>query len=230
LGCREKLGSVKSSWACLGALTVALTLVGCGQSSSENDSPKKAPPQSQGDWLRSTPSEDGSTIRFESPGVPADGVTPPKYPCGHGSLWIPLEWGPVPRGTKELAIYLGRFSGTVDGPRQLEVPYGSLITTIDPSVRSIAPNTLPPNTGWVGHRPFNSCTMKKRKGQNILLQLFALKRPLRTPFTSPGPDWVTKLTEAGLGVDHPLESSRWVTELTEEALASSRFTATYGSR
>lgn len=204
---------VRLFWGCLGALTVALTLAGCGQSSSESSTPKKA----------------SSGLRFESPGVRADGVIAPKYKCGGGSIWLPLEWGPVPPSTEELAVYLGRFSDKRDGSQRPKVPFGILITDIDPSTRGIPANTLPPNSFWVAHKTFNSCRIP-RKGQNILLQLFALKRPLRTPLSPPVSDWATRLTEAGLGNDLPPGGSKWVAELTEEALASSRFTATYGPR
>jgi len=208
---------VKSSWAYLGVLTVALALAGCGQSSSESDPPERVS------------AENSSTIQFESPGVPADGVIPAKYSCGAGSIWIPLEWGSVPPGTKELAVYLGRYSGGKGGSQRPKVPFGVLITHIDPSTRDIPAGTLPPNSYWVAHNTFNSCGMP-RKGQNMLLQVFALKRPLRTPISMPVSDWATRLTETGLGDDPPPGGPKWVAEITEGALANGQFTATYGQR
>lgn len=198
---------MKASWGHLGALAVALILAGCGQSSQEN----------------------GSTIRFESPAVRADGVISPSYRCGGGSIWLPLKWGSVPPDTKELVVYLGRFIGGAEtGSRRLRVPFGILITNIDPSTPGIPTNTLPPESVPVTYRTFNSCP-PARKGQNVLLQLFALERPLQTP-ASPSSDSVIELTEAALGIDQSAATSKWVAELTEEALASSRFTATYGRK
>jgi phosphatidylethanolamine-binding protein (PEBP) family uncharacterized protein len=194
---------VKASWS-LGALVVASILVGCGQ-----------------------PSPDRSTIRFESPAVRANGVISPDFRCGGGSIWLPLEWGPVPPDTKELVVYLGRFvRPTGTGSRRLRVPFGILITNIDPSTRGIPTNTLPPESVPLTYRTFNSCP-PARKGQNVLLQLFALERPLQAP-ASPSSVSMIHLTEAALGIDRSVATPEWVAELTEESLASSRFTTTYG--
>lgn len=190
----------------LGAMGVASILAGCGQ-----DSPGSS-----------------STIRFESPAVRSDGVISPSYRCGGGSIWIPLEWGEIPADTHELVVYLGRFvrKGRSD-PGQLRVPFGILITNIDPKVRGIPTNTLPEGSIPATYRTFNSCP-PARTGQNVLLQLFALDSPLR-PSGALSRESVIELTEAAVGTDRSAPTSEWVAELTGEALGSGRFIATYGS-
>lgn len=136
----------------LGVLAAALVLVGCGGGSSGSPA-----------------------ISFVSPGVEADGVIQPSIECGLGSLWLPLKWGEVPSDTKELAIYIGRFKyKKVGQDRKLVVPFGNLVSHISPSRRHIQPNVFPPEAGWSTIGPV-SCP-PVRKGQNIVLALFALDR------------------------------------------------------
>jgi len=196
---------MKAAYRYLGLLAVAL-LAGCGQSTPES-SPE---------------------MRLESPAIRADGVISSRYLCGGGSIWMPLRWKSVPPETKELVVYLGRFSrdGKAGSP-QIEVPFGIWITQIDPSTRGIPTNTLPPDSGAVTYRMFNSCP--PRKGQSILLKLFALQRPLHPP-ARPASNSAVELTEAALGIDRFAATSKWVEDLTEQALASDQIVATYGRR
>jgi hypothetical protein len=203
---------MRALWrACqLGVLAVALVLAGCG-SSEEKEVAK---------------------IRFESPAVRADGEIAPSYRCGYGSIWLPLKWGSVPADTAELVIYFGQFEEEGGGSSGVKVPFGILITEIDPSVRSIPTNTLPEGAVPLGYRSSNSCP-SERKGQNVVMQLFALDAEHQLAeegFSSVSLDAesTAELTEAALTNGESNPSSELAKTLTEEALALGRFTATYG--
>jgi hypothetical protein len=166
-----------------------------------------------------------SSIAFRSPGVRADGVTKQDYRCGGSALWLPLQWGRVPAGTEELAIYIGRFKYERRGAtRRLVVPFAYLIYGIEPSLRHLPANTTPRGTTWTFFGPL-SCP-PVRRGQNILQVLFALDRTrYRGELT---PRLATRITEEALRDDQPTERPRSPGALTEDAAGIGRFTATYG--
>lgn len=199
-----------------------MVAVGCGDSQSGSDSSQDSRSSSEKRATRESPAR----IRFESPAVRADGVVSPRFECGGGSIWLPLRWGAVPPETEELAVYLGRFVPRKGAHSQrLSVPFGIFITNIDPSIRGIPTNTLPAESSYVTYKPFDSCP-RERRGQNILLILFALERPVR--WRSLSSDAVVGFTESALGMGTPAPTVEWAAELSERTLASSRIVATYG--
>lgn len=167
----------------LAMLIAALMVAGCGQSSSES-----------------------SEIDFWSPAVEADGVISPRVSCGAGTLWLPLKWGSVPSETEELAVFIGRFKEGDGAERLRTMPFGALVSGIDPGVRGIAANTFPPDVIPASFGPV-SCPLARR-GQRIHLELFALDH-MRPAVSS-----------ASLSPD-------LVIRLANEALAVGRFTASY---
>ncbi len=189
-------------------LAVTLASVGCGSGSEA--------------------SSGTSTISFKSPAVRADGVIRSSTSCGAGSLWLPLRWGPVPSGTKELAVYIGRFKyKKVHGTRKLVVPFADLVSHIDPSVRQIPANTIPEGAEW-SYFGKTSCP-PARTGQNVLQEVFALDRTrTKGSLRELNPRLATRLTEEALSGDDPSSSSRSAGTLTEDAAAIGLFTATYG--
>jgi hypothetical protein len=194
----------------LGVLAIVLMLAGCGESSSE----------------------ESAKIRFESRAVLPNGEISPSYECGFGSVWLPLKWGSVPPETEELVLYFGRFKENAGaGSPKIKVPFAILITDIDPTVREIETNTLPEGVVPVVYKIPNSCP-SARNGQNIVMQLFALdgERQLTAEgvFPSLDKESVAQLTEDALGMEQSSETSELAATLTEEALGSGSFTATYG--
>jgi hypothetical protein len=195
----------------IAALACVLALASCGGESSS-------------DTAAAGPSE----LSFESPAIGPDGVISARYECGGGSIWLPLRWSQAPPGTREFVLYFGRYRNPKakkqESPR-LEVPFGILITKLDPSRHGV--NALPVESEPVLiHHNLRSCV--PRRGQNILLQLFALKQPL--PIPEAEADTVLDLTEAVLGDGADPKDPAWVKELTEESLASAQITATYGRK
>jgi hypothetical protein len=112
-----------------------------------------------------------AAIDFKSPAVSQGTISPP-YKCGGGSLWLPVEWGRVPPGTRELAIYMGHFHYKAGGRRELVVPFADLVSHISPSVHRIPANGLPKGVSWSYFG--SSCPL--RKGERVLQEVFAFDR------------------------------------------------------
>jgi len=189
-------------------LAMGLVLGGCGGGSS---------------------SEDSATIRFWSPAVQPNGVISPRVSCGLGTIWLPLKWGSLPSGTKELVLYFGWYKKDEKRPGQgVVIPFGSVIRKIKPSFHGIAANTLPPESEF-SYFTVNNC-QPVRKGQSYLVELFALDHPQQAVPASLNVGFVTGITEEALGMGRFAGNSEFETKLSEEALAVGRFTATYGPK
>lgn len=185
----------------LAAVAVAVALVGCGGGSS---SPVTA------------------ALDLESPGVQANGELKPSVRCGWGSLWIPLKWGEVPEDTKELAILLARFEHVKEnGERKAVVKFADLVSKIEPTERRLVANVLPTGVSW---SYFGNNCVQPRRGQRILLEVFALdnvhERQMKQPLA-------TRLTKEALANPIPAEGPRSPGELTEDATAVGRLITTY---
>lgn len=196
----------KTTWYALGwgLIAAALALAGCGGTSS------------------ATPTV--SVIDLESPEIKADGTVKPNVHCGWGSIWLPLEWGAAPQGTKELAIYIGRFQYVDEGgSRKLTVPYADLVSEIKPSLRKLPTNVLPEGAGW-SNVGLNSCPVGKR-GPRVLIEIFALDR--EQAHREMKQRLAMRLTEEALADPHPRPGPRPPGKLTGDAIAVGRLITTY---
>jgi hypothetical protein len=184
----------------LAAAAMALGLAGCGGGST---------PVTQ-------------AIDLKSSGVQANGELKPSVRCGWGSLWIPLEWGKVPRDTKELAIYLGRFKYAKEGgKRKVDVQFADLVSKLKPTERQLVANVLPAGVSW---SYFGNNCVTNGKGQHVLLAVFALDQIRdRTMKRS----LATRLTEEALADPNSAAGPRSPGELTEDATAIGRLITTY---
>ena len=165
-----------------------------------------------------------TAISFKSPAVDANGEIRGNVNCGWGSLWLPLEWGPVPPGTEELAIYIGLFRHeTINGARKLVVSFGEIISNLDPALRRNRVNTLPNGAApsYVGR----SCP-PVRSGQRVLQEIFALDRVER--YRPMNMRLARRLTEEALRSEGIDPDSRSAGPLTEDAVGIGRFIAIYG--
>jgi len=182
-------------------LAATLALAGCGSSSPVT-----------------------SVIDLQSPGVDANGVTQPSVHCGWGAIWVPLEWKGVPEGTKELAIYIGRFKYQKEGnARKLVVPYADLVNQIKPTLRKLPANVLPEGAGW--SRTGQITCPPFAQGQRVLVEVFALdrvqeEREMKSRLA-------TRLTEEALADPHPTTGPRSPGKLTEDTAAIGRLVLTY---
>jgi hypothetical protein len=185
----------------LGLIAAALALAGCGGSS---------PPVT-------------SVLNLKSEGVQANGDLKPSIHCGWGSLWVPLEWGEVPDDTKELAIYLGRFKHAKEsGEREVVVQFADLVSKFKPTEHRLVANVLPEGVSWSYFG--TNCLPQPRKGQRLLLEVFALDRIQDRKINR---RLATRLTEEAVADPHPTEGPRSAGKLTEDATAVGHLITTY---
>ena len=168
-----------------------------------------------------------STARLSlwSPAAGADGVLQPAYRCGGGSLWVPLEWGSIPSGTKELAIYIGRYKYLKEGgQRRLIVPFADLVSHVDPSLPRQRANFFPSRgASW---STFGVSCPPVRRGQHIMLAVFALDRSERERRLTPA--LAARLTKEALAGNPTSGEPRAPGALTEDASAIGHLLVTYG--
>lgn len=165
-----------------------------------------------------------SVIDLKSPGVNADGVTKANVFCGYGSLWVPLQWGEVPDSSKELAILLARYKRVKEGGKQkVIVQFADLVSKFKPTEHRLLANVLPEgvNWSWFG----TNCI--PRKGQTLLLEVFALDRALPVS-REIDKGLATRLAEEALAHPQPKEEPRSPGTLTHEAAGIGRMLVTYG--
>lgn len=163
-----------------------------------------------------------SAIDLKSEGVQANGELKPDVRCGWGSLWIPLEWGEVPKDTKELAIYLGRFKYVKEnGRRKVDVKFADLVSKFKPTEHQLVANVLPEGISWSW---FGNNCVPNGKGQHVLLEVFALDQIRHRTMKR---SLATRLTEEALADPNSTEGPRSPGELTEEATGIGRLITTY---
>ena len=153
---------------CVMALA-ALTLAGCGSSGSAG-STATAPPF--------------GNIAFQSPALsiaklPAS--VPARYTCDGRNISPPLEWGPVPVGTKELTIALVELVSPAGSSTTPFVPLW-MIAGVNPSLRKLAAGEVPPGahigTDPSGKARYSLCP-KKGETKKYQFAVYSL-RPTST--------------------------------------------------
>jgi hypothetical protein len=196
---RKNSGGKKVLWP-LGLIAAILLLAGCGGTSSD------------GPAL--------SAIDIKSPGLQANGELKPSTRCGWGSLWVPLQWGRVPKNTKELAVYLGRFKyANEHGKRGVVVQFADLVSKFKATEHRLVANVLPEGISW---SDFGTNCVTARRGQHLLLEVFALDRVGPRQITRPQ---ATRLTEEALA--HPRPGGRPPGKPVQDATAVGRLITGY---
>lgn len=159
----------------------------------------------------STSANEKPSIRFTSPALSkGKKVISASYRCDPKKNWLPLTWGSVPNGTRELALYMVRFGklqvgkgGVVKAPIDAE----AIVVGLSPSLRSLSPGRFPLGARIGVHRvkgrTISICPPHGQTG-NMLFRLYALPRKL--------------------GFDR---SSNLVGTMGKEALESGTFIASY---
>lgn len=200
---RKNSGGKETLWP-LGLIVAILGLAGCGSASS--DSPAL------------------STIDLKSPALRPNGELKQSVRCGWGSLWIPLEWGEVPDDTKELAIYLGRFKyANEHGRRKVVVQFADLVSKFKPTEHRLVANVLPEGVSW-SH--FGANCVTPRRGQNLLLMVFALDR-VRVGERQITRPLATRLTEEALARPQPTGEAQPLDKLVQDTTAVGRLITRY---
>jgi hypothetical protein len=186
----------------LGLIAAILVLAGCGGASP--DSPTL------------------SAIDLKSPALRANGELKPSTRCGWGSLWVPLQWGKVPENTKELAVYLGRFKYANEHDEQrVVVQFADLVSKFKPTEHRLVANVLPEGISWSS---FGTNCVTARRGQHLLLEVFALDRVGKRLITRAQ---ATRLTEEALAHPQPTGEAQPPSEPVRNATAVGRLITGY---
>jgi hypothetical protein len=190
---------------CLLSIALAAALGGCGSASPEV-----------------------SSIRLESPAVDEAGVSNSTAGCALGSTWLPLRWSAVPKNTKELNIYFGRYEYKGTGAdRRILATFGSLLVGVKPTIRFLPGDTWPGEAFAVDYRPLHACVTHP-PGERILVTLFARPELGQVPVEHLSKDFATALTEEALGLD-PRTEAPAAKRVIEDSLAVGHLTARFDS-
>jgi phosphatidylethanolamine-binding protein (PEBP) family uncharacterized protein len=179
----------------VGAVLLAAAVGGCGSSTT------------------GTTTENKAKIAFVSPVVNAKGFIPASFKCNAGKVWIPMRWGSLPAGTKELVMYVARFAPTqrtASGATRASLLAQELIIGLKPTLHGLSVGKLPHGAlvgvFEVGEKRSSICPAKG-SGQGVLFGLYALNHR----------------QEIGKGS----QSGNLLNKLRSEAVASGSFAAGY---
>jgi phosphatidylethanolamine-binding protein (PEBP) family uncharacterized protein len=150
--------------AWLARATAAALLVACGAiagcggasaSSSSSPNPKQ--------------------LVITSPVLTSSGTIPAQYTCSGRNIPPPMQWGNIPSGTAELALFLldlGHTEVAAGGATQAKLTVGWSVRGLSPSLHGIAAGKLPAGA-IVGRKRYTICPPKGGTGE-YLFRLYAL--------------------------------------------------------
>jgi phosphatidylethanolamine-binding protein (PEBP) family uncharacterized protein len=148
----------------------ALALAGCGGAHTPST---PGPSRAQ----RITFNGRQATLALASPTLASGGTLPTAYTCDGADLSPPLAWGPLPAGTRELALFALAFEGTRSSSLTVEWALAGL----SPAVHALAPGQLPRGAivgrNGNGHASYTVCPARGTSTSYLFI-LYALPRPL----------------------------------------------------
>lgn len=147
---------------------LALAIASCGSGGGSSQTTAKQLPR----------------ISFTSPAMTAARTIPAHYKCNNRTAWLPLKWGSLPAGTKELVLYIVRFAtpqATASGQVKAEVEAEQLVLGLDATLRQIKPGKYPQGALVAVHsqggEALSICPRKGVAG-NLLFRIYALGHKL----------------------------------------------------
>jgi phosphatidylethanolamine-binding protein (PEBP) family uncharacterized protein len=151
-------------------------------------------------------------IAFQSPVLTASKVIPARYRCNANKIWLPVQWGALPAKTKELVIYVARYSDIKTNPNGATARLLSqaLIVGLKPTMHELRAGKLPHGAlvgEYVTGNEHVPICPPGRPAQGFVFRLYAL--PER------------------LNISKGNHSGSLLTKLNGEALAAGTFTASY---
>ncbi|HUI59113.1 MAG TPA: hypothetical protein VLX90_02755 [Steroidobacteraceae bacterium] len=163
-------------------LAAAVVLSGCGSTSSPT----------------STTASRAPTIPFKSPAL-AGTVLPARYTCDGQNVAPPLEWGAVPPGTAELAVFALGFKPA--GPANtLSVSVEWALAGVNPKLHRLEPGALPQGAhlGLTSSRTHSySICPPKGLAEQYQFELYALPASARVTSNFTGLALLASLHSAG---------------------------------
>lgn len=156
------------------ALGAASSVAGCGggpsTSSTGGGTTTTASKQA---GRRSEPPRIAVTI----PVLVAKGILPARYTCYGANESPPIQWGPVPAGTTELAVFVSNVI-----PVHEKYLYDWAVTGLKPTLHGIPAAKLPAGAvvgrNSFGRIGYTMCLLKGRREENAVVDLFALPHSL----------------------------------------------------
>lgn len=148
---------------------LALGLAGCGDAGSSSPG--------------ATSANAGRAVTLESPVLAATHTIPRNYTCDGRDVSLPLRWGPVPAGTRELAVLLLALQPvrTIEGKVLAKIVPQWGVIGLAPTLRQLAPGRLPPGA-VLGHnangRTRYSICPARGTSERYVFALFTLPRRL----------------------------------------------------
>jgi phosphatidylethanolamine-binding protein (PEBP) family uncharacterized protein len=103
------------------ALLLALALTGCGGSGAPTTVPR---------------------IAFKSPAI-LSGSIPAQYTCAGANHTPPLEWGTVPAGTAEVAVFVLGFTPISPSSKNYRASVEWAVAGVNPALHKLTPGVLP---------------------------------------------------------------------------------------
>jgi phosphatidylethanolamine-binding protein (PEBP) family uncharacterized protein len=151
-------------------LLAVLALVGCGDGDSNSTA--------------AAPTNSLLTITLTSPAIGSSTESiPARYTCAGKDVSMPLQWTPIPAGTKELLLLMFALTpvhATGNAIREAIVPEWA-VAGLPPTIHQLAPGRLPRGAilgrNAQGHSSYSICPTTKTR-QLYMVALFASPRKL----------------------------------------------------
>lgn len=154
-----------------------------------------------------------SKIAFWSPALAKRHIIPAEYTCAP-KIWLPLRWGVLPEGTRELVLYFASYGPPkvlAHGGTDSVVSAAAGVVGLKPDVHALAVGGLPRGAVGLSEQHVPICP-SRTSGQEFAFELFALSK-------------VYRVTRTLLNSESSLELLR---EVGHNAQAVGGFTARYG--
>ncbi len=149
-------------------LLLALALAGCGSSAVSN--------------TKTSPIIKDPAIPFKSAAI-TGATLPARYTCDGKNIAPPLEWGAVPSGTRQLAVFLvGYAPDPAKHGYQLGVEWA--LSGVNPALHRLAAGQLPQGVhigeASDGERSYSVCP-KKGTSEHYRFEIFGLSASAKIP-------------------------------------------------
>jgi phosphatidylethanolamine-binding protein (PEBP) family uncharacterized protein len=122
-------------------------------------------------------------LALTSPALTAQGLLPALYTCTGKNIPPPFQWGAVPAGTAELALFLLNLGHTqsagAGGALEAKLTVGWSVRSISPKLHGFAAGRLPAGA-VTGRGRYSVCPPKGGTGE-YMFRLYALPKRVAVP-------------------------------------------------
>jgi phosphatidylethanolamine-binding protein (PEBP) family uncharacterized protein len=171
------------------AVALGLALPGCGGTSGSTSSQTSSSAQASASKASALPSHPQlhrpsgapllTTIPVSSPATTAKAELPSRYTCDGANTSLPIQWGTLPRGTVEVALFLITAAGVNGELGSTSINWA--VTHLRPAAHGIAAGRLPAGaivgSSESGGKGYSICPPKGPAGSFAVL-LYALPHRL----------------------------------------------------